>query len=62
MVNKTYYDFILSFEKNETFTVRELMQRHNVTIENQAFYDTIMHLIEKNIFKIDYLIKKVVVL
>ena len=54
MVNKTYCDFILGFEKNDTFTFGNLMQKYNINADNKAFYDTIMFLIQKKIFKIDY--------
>jgi len=52
MVNKTYYDFIIDFKEKDTFTFGYLQQKYNVTDEEKAFYDVILFLVQKNIFKI----------
>ncbi len=52
MVNKTYYDFISRFKENEKFTFGDLMQKYSMDIDNNAFYDVILFLVQKNILKV----------
>jgi len=52
MVNKTYYDFITEFKENDTFTFESLQQKCNIISYNKAFYDAVLFLVQKNIFKI----------
>jgi len=52
MVNKSYYNFISNFLANDIFTFDELQERYNVTDEDKAFYDVVLFLVQKKIFKI----------
>jgi radical SAM protein with 4Fe4S-binding SPASM domain len=52
MINKVYYDFITELGKYETASFSDLQKQYNVDTNNKAFYDVILFLVQKNIFKI----------
>jgi radical SAM protein with 4Fe4S-binding SPASM domain len=51
MVNKTYRDFIQTFNDNEKFTFGDLRQRYNIT-DIKVFHNVILFLIQKGILNL----------